>query len=217
MSVWSTKEWLKGFGLEQYYTCFIENGYETRKLCANLKNEDLDGMGITNTLHRNIFVNQSERLRTAVDKRSCGSESPGNSPAVRHSSGKSPKKRTSSTTLPLPSTDESTDTNTYTTVFDDTKVKKRGLFSSSPKQPQKKNDTNKVHSMKPKKNTNKKASASRFMSTAAQLVLDSQSPQSMTKLQLKLHIKDMLARDQIILSDMKYITEVGNGMMLTYY
>ena len=31
------KEWLKSFGLEAYKQSFLENGYETKKLCSNLK------------------------------------------------------------------------------------------------------------------------------------------------------------------------------------
>lgn len=220
-TTWSTKEWLKGFGLEQYYNCFIENGYETSKLCANLKNEDLDGMDIKNSSHRNIFLTQSEMLKTTLDT-SIGAESPGksghNSPAGRRSiGGQSPKKRNSSSSVTLPLSAASTisgekmtvitDTDTYTTVFDDTestKVKKRGVFSRSPKQPKSDIDKKAI----------KKGSAGRFMSTTSQPVsgqsaLASVPPKLMTKLQLKFRIKEMLARDQIVLSSGQYVIEVS--------
>jgi hypothetical protein len=210
-SSWNAKDWLKSFGLEQYYMCFIENGYETQRLCANLKKQDLDGMGIKSNIHRGILLNHSASLRATMPD--IGSESPG-----RYSSGgESPRlpahspRKLSNTSNSLVST--ITDTELYTTVFDDTKKKKGTSLTSLPAKPQKRTDI-----VKQSKGATSvgRSPALRFMgNTQPKLTHSSSSStsssQQMTKLQLKLHIKEMLSRDQISLSDMKYNNEDGGA------
>lgn len=148
--IWSTKEWLKSFGLEQYYHCFIENGYETRKLCANLKDEDLNEMNITNKVHRGVFFNQAELLKAY------GGDSPGKTSSEGSSSprGKVPTNGGGHSPRlghlrPFPMHSASVpngekisvinNTETYTTVFDDKELKKKKKkFPRSPKLPEKK-------------------------------------------------------------------------------
>lgn len=221
---WSTKDWLKGFGLEQYHNSFIENGYETQKLCANLKGEDLDGMDITNPVHRDVFLNQAGMLRIGLDRTSSiGSESPinlnsgGNSPKLRDytDSGKSPKKPRSNSTSHATSEKLSiiTDTDIYTTVFDDTVDTKRTKKKiRSPNMPSKRTD---IKPLKPQKLVKRTPSFPALRQTSESAsALGNIPPRAMTKLQLKFRIKEMLSRDHIVLSHAMYSIEVSHSLSL---
>ena len=57
MDDWSVEEWLKKAGMGRYTQAFQDNGYETPELCANLKDEDLDAVGVVSKQHRSkIFA-----------------------------------------------------------------------------------------------------------------------------------------------------------------
>ena len=47
MSVARVEQWLSSLGLRDYTQVFIDNGYDDFELCKNLKESDLDLMGIT--------------------------------------------------------------------------------------------------------------------------------------------------------------------------
>lgn len=214
MSSWSsTKDWLKGFGLEQYHKSFIENGYETQKLCANLKDEDLDGMNITMSRHREILLNQAIILtKKCIKHSSVGSESPTASPPIKENR-KAMRSNPASSVEKLPVI---TDTDTYTAVFDD----KSSSHSPVPTKPAKK----KKPQRSPKPSTDSpprphqpkgtvRLNPSQFARPknegVAVSTLASIAPTQMTKLQLKVHIREMLSRDHIVLSNPKYVTEVS--------
>lgn len=223
---WSTTTWLKGFGLEQYHNHFIENGYETQKLCANLKNEDLDGMDITNSGHRSVLLNQADLLKCALSSPSSSYDNESHElsttngdlvQSVHHNGygrdqfdgGKSPQKPRSNSTGNVEKLSVITDTDTYTTVFDDvqdTKRNKKRPKIRSPKALPKRFDVK----IDPTKNPQRKPHPASEGSEITTLV--GIPPQMMTKLQLKIRIKDMLARDNIILSRPKYSAGVSCGI-----
>ena len=227
---WSTKEWLKSFGLEQYYHCFIENGYETRKLCANLKDEDLNEMNITNTVHRGVFFNQAELLKAnggdSPGKTSSGGSSPrgkvranggGHSPRLGHLRAfpmHSPSVPNGEKIAVINNTE------TYTTVFDDKELKKKKKkFPRSPKLPEKKVSVPDKPEIKPPKPINPVNRTPSYPGVHTPLKTAPVPPVlplpvasgrvQMTKLQLKFKIKDFLVRDNIILSDPQYSRNVS--------
>ncbi len=68
---WTLDKWLKKLGLRgKYRQNFIDNGYDTPELCANLNKEDLDAIGVTNKHHRSTLFTQSRKLLGLVEKES---------------------------------------------------------------------------------------------------------------------------------------------------
>jgi len=63
MSNWDVSEWLNEIGLEERYAqSFIDNGYDLPNLCANLKDEDLDAIEVSQE-DRNELFEHVGRLR----------------------------------------------------------------------------------------------------------------------------------------------------------
>ena len=54
--------------MSKYKQDFIDNGYETPELCAELNKEALDAMEVTNKHHRSTLFTQSRKLLKLVDK-----------------------------------------------------------------------------------------------------------------------------------------------------
>lgn len=67
---WSLEKWLKRLGLRKYKQAFLDNGYVTPDLCANLQKEDLDAIGVSNKHHRSTLFTQARKLLEVVDKES---------------------------------------------------------------------------------------------------------------------------------------------------
>lgn len=224
---WSTKEWLKSFGLEQYYHCFIENGYETRKLCANLKDEDLNEMNITNTIHRGVFFNQAEMLKASGGDSPGKTSSGGSSPrgkVPKNGGGHSPRLGHLRTfpihNPPVPNGEKITvidNMDTYTAVFDNKELKKKKKkFPRSPKLPEKKVSVPDKPEIQPVKPVDRIPSYPGTRTVHKTVPVPPVLPApvtgarvQMTKLQLKFKIKDFLARDNIILSDPQYSGNVS--------
>lgn len=61
--------------LEQYTESFVDNGYETVELCANLSNKDMNAIGITNKQHRSTLVIHARML---LENDSCPVNDPSN-------------------------------------------------------------------------------------------------------------------------------------------
>ncbi len=59
---WDVTEWLTRAGLQDYAQSFVDNGYETVELCANLTGRDLTGIGVTNKQHRSLLHAHSRKL-----------------------------------------------------------------------------------------------------------------------------------------------------------
>ena len=65
---WSLEKWLKKMGLRKYKQAFIDNGYDTADLCANLHKEDLDAIGVNNKTSRSTLFTQSRKLMELFQK-----------------------------------------------------------------------------------------------------------------------------------------------------
>ena len=65
---WSLEKWLKKLGLRKYKQAFIDNGYDTADLCANLNKEDLDAIGVHNKTSRSTLFTQSRKLLELFQK-----------------------------------------------------------------------------------------------------------------------------------------------------
>lgn len=65
---WTLEKWLKKLGLRKYRQAFVDNGYDTAELCASLNKDDLDAIKITNKHHRSTLFTQSRKLLELVDK-----------------------------------------------------------------------------------------------------------------------------------------------------
>ena len=77
---WSVDEWLSKAGMSKYASEFVDNGYDTQELCANLKKEDLDAIGVKNKIHREILFTQAEMLLAAVAGKKAELSSSGEAP-----------------------------------------------------------------------------------------------------------------------------------------
>ena len=67
---WSVEEWLERVGLPQYTEDFLDNGYDAFELCAALKPEELDAIGVVDPTHRAELFVQAEKLQKAGGKSS---------------------------------------------------------------------------------------------------------------------------------------------------
>lgn len=56
-------EWLRSLGLQQYSSAFYDNGYDELELCKLIKDEDLDAIGVNNSLHRKILLDSVMTLK----------------------------------------------------------------------------------------------------------------------------------------------------------
>ncbi len=197
---WTVSKWLKSFGFEKYLGLFVDNGYETKKLCSNLKAEDLDEMDITDLPHRAILFNQSDMLRTGLDRPSS---------STSHTNGSSDKAMLPPSPAASPSSLASSDLNseTYSTVFDDiseptTKSKTAPILRSIAKK--KSATVDRTDSEKASKNLFHKTK--RSISTGV-LKLSNGPPK--TKLELKLLLRELVNRDGLALNEPPYCNEVS--------
>ena len=55
-------EWLEEVGLEEYAESFVDNGYETAELCAQLTGVDMNAIGVTNKHHRSVLHAHARKL-----------------------------------------------------------------------------------------------------------------------------------------------------------
>ena len=60
---WTVEQWLKDAGMDKYTTKFLDNGYDTQDLCAELQDQDLDAIGIAKRDHRKRLFALSKQLR----------------------------------------------------------------------------------------------------------------------------------------------------------
>ena len=206
---WTVNEWLESFGFERYLTRFLDNGYETRKLCSKLKPEDLDEMEISDLPHRAILFNQSDMLRTGQYRPS----------SIQSNSGSSSLDKVPTPSPASPSSLASSDFNseTYSTVFDDisssepsskyktappllktVSKKKTTASSSSVDHPDRVSTT---------AQKNKRSAVSTGLFKHHSLSLLNGSPK--TKLELKLVIRELVQRDGLILNGPPYCNEVS--------
>lgn len=65
---WNVYEWLEKAGLSQYAESFVDNGYDTPDLCAELQNDDLTAIGVTNKKHRSVLFSNARELLEQLKK-----------------------------------------------------------------------------------------------------------------------------------------------------
>ena len=82
---WSVEAWLEKLGLATYTDQFLDNGYNLQELCANLKDEDLDEIGVPRELHRTRLFAESSALRDEAMARFKRSKGGGSAGSTDHS------------------------------------------------------------------------------------------------------------------------------------
>lgn len=185
---WSVEEWLEKAGLAEYTTAFIDNGYDTPELCASLKVEDLDAIGVTNKYHRSIVFTQARQLHVMADTYYKPADpnflSPNLAPtseysepwAGNHTGGELGKQN--GVLLQVPKNKEG-------------KRSKKGSKEKAKKSPK----------LQPKSKHSPLPSPT--------LPPYSSGASKLTKLQLKLKLREELQKDRVILSEAPYCQEVG--------
>lgn len=206
---WKVGDWLKSFGFERYLSRFLDNGYETKKLCSNLKAEDLDEMRITEPPHRSIIFNQSDMLKTGKPSTSLdnGYVSVPSLPA-------SPE----SPTVSMASSDLNSET--YSTVFDDiseTPNKSKSIPLHSTSSSSNKPSIAKKPALISTSSSDKPLSktlgptSKRLGSPARTFKLNTSQPLK-TKVELKMVIRDFVQRDALRLNHPPYCNEVSDHL-----
>ena len=77
--------WLESLGLGQYTEPFLDNGYDLQELCANIKPEDLDAIGVEEERHRTAIFSEASKLRDEARARFKKSKGGGSSGSTDHS------------------------------------------------------------------------------------------------------------------------------------
>ena len=209
---WSVEEWLEKAGLSQYATGFMDNGYETPELCAKLTDDDLDAIGVTNRHHRKTLFSRAKTLLEAIAK------SP--QPSIEDSSSSVPLKPSSFPACKEPWAGVGVGVGSAPTYSEPwtglESVKQNGVIIHPP------GITTTNHGGVQRKSSGEKASKTKGpplpkrRRPAASPTRDRELPRypredggtKLTKLQLKLKIRDQLQKDRIILSEPPYYQEV---------
>ena len=58
----NVKDWLLGMGLGQYYDLFIENGYDSFRICSEIQKIDIHTIGIQDEYHKSILIKGVKRI-----------------------------------------------------------------------------------------------------------------------------------------------------------
>ena len=59
---WNIYEWLEKAGMSQYAESFVDNGYDTPDLCAELQDDDLSAIGVNDKRHRTVLFTKARKL-----------------------------------------------------------------------------------------------------------------------------------------------------------
>lgn len=228
---WSVEAWLEALGLSAYTEQFIDNGYDLQELCANLKGEDLDAIGVHSEMHRTRIFAESSVLRDEATARFKKSNGGGSAGSTDHSGSMGSHGSFQTCTEPWADTDgpkhlysevwigdqATVDGNAMSPVFtqlmqngghgSEVDDKKKGLPGPPPKTPRKKGRA-------PTKPTH---------SSSTQVALPALPPPrvphssaALNKVQLKLKVLEELQKDRIILSEPPYCKEVGLAGFTSY-
>lgn len=68
---WSVQDWLKSIGMSKYEEGFMDNGYDTPELVADINKEDLDAIKVTKKRDRSTLFTQAMKLKELVSKDVC--------------------------------------------------------------------------------------------------------------------------------------------------
>ena len=226
--MWSVEEWLDKIGMSKYTEGFVDNGYETVELVTQMKAEDMDAVGVANKQHRGILFTQAKLLHEAATGiRPKPSPVPSKKPAaitISMSGSASPTtpSSTSGYTEPWDNTQSPiqsplvAETAAYSEPWNSTALTPKSNGSS--RAPIESTDGGNRPPPLPPPNKAIKVPV-KFKSKAKK---PPPSPgvslpeykrdngnKKLTKLQLKLKIRDELQKDAIVLSEPPYISEVS--------
>ena len=226
--MWSVEEWLDKIGMSEYTEDFVDNGYETVELITQMKAEDMDAVGVTDKQHRGILFTQAKLLYE---------EATGTRPKPSPVSSKKPAAITISMSGSASPTTPSS-TSGYTEPWDNTQspiqsplVAETAAYSepwNSTALTPKSNGSSRAaiestdsgHKPPPLPPPNKAIKSSAKSKSKAKKPPPSpgvnlpeykrdNGEKKLTKLQLKLKIRDELQKDAIVLSEPPYINEVS--------
>ena len=219
---WSLEDWLQKLGLARYVEPFIDNGYDLQELCANLKTEDLDAIGVKKE-HRKRILAESSTLREEAMARFKKSKGGGSSGSTDHSGSS----HGSFPTYTEPWSDEASK-HLYSEVWEQPQVDAGVSHGNTPAlaqlmlnggQGQDVADKQKGLTFPPvpplKSPRKKKLPHSPASQTSFTLPVAPPRPlqgggAGLNRLQLKLKVLEELQKDRIILSEPPYSKEVGD-------
>jgi len=194
MEDWSVDEWLKKVGMGRYVQAFLDNGYDTPELCGGLKDEDLDAIGVTSKQHRSKLFAQAKILHDlqSTASQANGSCNNNNTPLLATSPSQSP---------------------TYSEPWTGRGVRHNGVVAHGAEAVDSHSAINRKPSgekppAKPKRQAQKLRHAPVSPSLPPAPYPRGEGAPKLTKLQLKLKIRDELQKDGIILSNAPYCKEV---------
>ena len=236
---WRVEEWLERLGLASYTEPFLDNGYNLQELCANLKDEDLDAIGVHNDIHRTLIFAESSTLRDEAMARFKKSKGGGSAGSTDQSGSMGSHGSFPAYTEPW-GDEASVPKHFYSDVWEqndgavrtNTPALAQLMQNGGHGQPladfgdKQKGST--FPTAPPSKAPRKKqlvspGSQTSFTLPAAPALPPPRSaqgntaPVSLNKLQLKLKVLEELQRDRIILSEPPYCKEVGLLHSLTSY
>lgn len=199
---WSVFEWLEKAGMSQYAESFVDNGYDTPDLCAELQNDDLTAIGVTNKKHRSIIFSKARELLKLMNVGEV-IDGPVNTP-VEAEPIVVKQLDTSSPTLPANGTGSYTEPwQSYTEPWaansphhsNGVKLRKTGSGDKPPLPP-------------PNKAKKKHPPPSPLPKDLPAFKRPEGGETGLTKLQLQLKIREELRGEGILLSEAPYIDEV---------
>lgn len=82
---WSVETWLQSLGLATYSESFLDNGYDLQELCANIKIEDLDAIGVQDERDRARIFSEASKLGDDARARFKKTKGGGSSGSTDHS------------------------------------------------------------------------------------------------------------------------------------
>lgn len=218
---WSVEAWLDELGLAAYTESFLDNGYDLQELCANLKGEDLDAIGVAEQHRKLVFVQSQVLKEEALSRFKAKSSGGGSAGSTDHSGSVSSHGSFPAYSEPWETLDkEGTANHLYSDVWPGEGTRgaaERDAIVSSHAQnghlhasevgldEAKKTQKTLVPFAAPRK---KKAWAPNS-STSQPLPPVPHSDRKLNKLQRKLKILEELQKDRIILSEAPYCNEVS--------
>lgn len=202
--VWSVYEWLEKAGMSEYAESFVDNGYDTPDLCAELQNDDLTAIGVKDKKHRSIIFSKARELLKLMSASEV-IDGPVNTPAepivvvkqLDTSSPTLPANGTGSYTEPWQSYTEPWAANSshHSSNGVPTKLRKTGSDDKPPLPP-------------PNKTKKKHPPPSPLPKDLPAFKRPEGGETGLTKLQLQLKIREELRGEGILLSEPPYVDEV---------
>lgn len=198
---WSVHDWLEKAGMSEYIESFVDNGYDTPDLCAELQNDDLTAIGVKDKKHRSIIFSKARELLKLLSAAEI-TDGPVNTPAepivvvkqLDTSSPTSPNNGTGSYTEPWPSYTEPWAAGSNSTGVP-IKLRKTGSDDKPPLPP-------------PNKTKKKHPPPSPLPKDLPAFKRPEGGETGLTKLQLQLKIREELRGEGILLSEAPYVDEV---------